>query len=465
MPKDNDNIDVPWTGLAPWDSTDSNTRLPTPEEIAAGFPCGPADQALFNFTVTYAWGQIYNAMLEAGVTPDLTDLTQLSDIMLIAQNNLSDINDAPTARSNLGLGNVDDTSDLDKPVSNDTQDALNLKANIDSPVLTGTPEAPTATVGTNTTQIATTAFVRQTLDASPLSGFRNKIINGDFEISQRGTSFSSPGYSLDRWMFLASGAGTGRVGTVNQYIDETVAAQIGSTAPQHLNWTETTAGSGYTFKAIEQRIENVRTLGGKKVTVTFWAVMPTGGPHNLSLTLRQVFGTSGSPSAPVDTTQTVIIPGDSTWRKYSVAIQLPSISGKTLTPGNYLSLLLHMPFDKAFAFSLKRVSLVEGDATGEGDPFASRHVQQELALCQRYYEKSLITAYLTTPTTVVRCGVQFKVEKRFTPAVQLINPSPDTITPASLIVPTIATDGFRVNSSTAAADSGVWFGWSADAEL
>ena len=37
--------------------------------------------------------------------------------------------------------------------------ALDLKANILSPTLTGTPAAPTAAVGTNTTQIATTAFV------------------------------------------------------------------------------------------------------------------------------------------------------------------------------------------------------------------------------------------------------------------------------------------------------------------
>ena len=37
---------------------------------------------------------------------------------------------------------------------------LDLKANLDSPSLTGTPTAPTATVGTNTTQIATTAFVQ-----------------------------------------------------------------------------------------------------------------------------------------------------------------------------------------------------------------------------------------------------------------------------------------------------------------
>jgi hypothetical protein len=37
----------------------------------------------------------------------------------------------------VGLGNVDDTSDLNKPVSTATQTALNLKANIASPAFTG----------------------------------------------------------------------------------------------------------------------------------------------------------------------------------------------------------------------------------------------------------------------------------------------------------------------------------------
>jgi hypothetical protein len=59
----------------------------------------------------------------------------------------------------VGLANVDNTSDLNKPVSTATQEALNLKANLLSPSLTGVPTAPTPTVGTNTTQIATTAFV------------------------------------------------------------------------------------------------------------------------------------------------------------------------------------------------------------------------------------------------------------------------------------------------------------------
>ena len=39
------------------------------------------------------------------------------------------------------------------------QTAVNSKANSSSPTFTGTPAAPTAAIGTNTTQIATTAFV------------------------------------------------------------------------------------------------------------------------------------------------------------------------------------------------------------------------------------------------------------------------------------------------------------------
>ena len=45
----------------------------------------------------------------------------------------------------------------------DLQTALNLKANIASPTFTGTPTAPTAAVGTNTTQLATTEFVQSAI--------------------------------------------------------------------------------------------------------------------------------------------------------------------------------------------------------------------------------------------------------------------------------------------------------------
>jgi hypothetical protein len=70
----------------------------------------------------------------------------------------------------VGLANVDNTTDANKPVSTATQTALNLKADLASPTLTGTPLAPTATTGTNTTQIATTAFVKTAIDTSVQPG-------------------------------------------------------------------------------------------------------------------------------------------------------------------------------------------------------------------------------------------------------------------------------------------------------
>ena len=74
-------------------------------------------------------------------------------------------------KADVGLGNVDNTSDINKPISTAQQSALNLKANLASPALTGTPSAPTATVGTSTSQIATTAFVNAEIanDAAPKS--------------------------------------------------------------------------------------------------------------------------------------------------------------------------------------------------------------------------------------------------------------------------------------------------------
>ena len=63
------------------------------------------------------------------------------------------------AKSDVGLTNADNTSDANKPVSTATQTALNLKANLASPTFTGTPAVPTATPGTNSTQVASTAFV------------------------------------------------------------------------------------------------------------------------------------------------------------------------------------------------------------------------------------------------------------------------------------------------------------------
>lgn len=72
-------------------------------------------------------------------------------------------------KSDVGLNNVDNTSDANKPISTATATALAEKAPLASPTFTGTPKATTAAADTNTTQIATTAFViGQASSSAPL---------------------------------------------------------------------------------------------------------------------------------------------------------------------------------------------------------------------------------------------------------------------------------------------------------
>jgi hypothetical protein len=85
--------------------------------------------------------------------------------------------------------------------------ADNLKAPLASPALTGTPTAPTAAVGTATTQLATTAFVTGAAGGGgPSAGNRNRLINSSFRVNQRGSPSpvnNGAGYSfvssLDMW--------------------------------------------------------------------------------------------------------------------------------------------------------------------------------------------------------------------------------------------------------------------------
>lgn len=66
---------------------------------------------------------------------------------------------APTATAGTNSTQIATTAYVDT--------GLALKANLASPTFTGTPAAPTATGGTNTTQIATTAFVTSAIAAAP----------------------------------------------------------------------------------------------------------------------------------------------------------------------------------------------------------------------------------------------------------------------------------------------------------
>ena len=71
---------------------------------------------------------------------------------------------AGTYGASLGFDTTPTASSQNLVRSGAIKTALDAKANVKSPTFTGTPAAPTATKGTNTTQLATTAFVQGAIE-------------------------------------------------------------------------------------------------------------------------------------------------------------------------------------------------------------------------------------------------------------------------------------------------------------
>lgn len=93
----------------------------------------------------------------APTAPAGTNTTQLATTAFVAAADAAVVGGAPSGLNTLGKISAALGGDASFATTNAA--ALALKAPLASPVLTGTPAAPTAPAGTNTTQLATTAFV------------------------------------------------------------------------------------------------------------------------------------------------------------------------------------------------------------------------------------------------------------------------------------------------------------------
>lgn len=114
----------------------------------------------------------------------------------------------PTTLAGYGITDAATATALNEEIARATaaEDALSSsKANIASPTFTGTPKAPTASAGTNTTQIATTAFV-QTALSNGIAASDAMIIKGT--IGTSGTVTALPTTYKTGWTYRVVTAGT-----------------------------------------------------------------------------------------------------------------------------------------------------------------------------------------------------------------------------------------------------------------
>jgi len=191
-------------------------------------------------------------------------------------------------KSHVGLGNVDNTADSAKPVSTAAQTALDLKAPLASPALTGVPTAPTAAAATNTTQVATTAYVRGEVAALVNSagatldtlGEIATALGNDANLSTTLTT------SIGLKAPIASPTFTGTVTVAAAGIAFTDGTQTREGVPSRTTISQKTAS--YTLSALTERDSMIEMNSASATTLTVPTNATVAYPVGTSIDLLRV---------------------------------------------------------------------------------------------------------------------------------------------------------------------------------
>jgi hypothetical protein len=217
---------------------------------------------------------------------------------------------------------------------------------------------------------------------NPSSG--NAIINGAFDIWQRGTAVSTgvdntQFYTADR--FFVQRDGTGSTATVTRQTFTPGAAPVAGYEGQFFfRFDQTVAGSGGATSQVRQFIEDVRSFAGQTITVSFFAKADSARTLR-GTAIVQAFGSGGSTAVSQVGSDIAIT---TSWARYSQTFTLDSVSGKTIGAGSALGITIRLPLNVVQTIDIWGVQ-VEAGSTATPFRRNANSLQGELAACQRYY--------------------------------------------------------------------------------
>ncbi|NBV06797.1 MAG: hypothetical protein EBS06_06135 [Proteobacteria bacterium] len=364
--------------------------------------------------------------LNSGISALNSSLTQ----KLAKAQNLSDVADAAKARINLGL----------QIGVNVQAFAANLAALAG---LTGAAKKLPYFTGAGQMGIA------------DLFSNKNTIINGDFNIWQRGTSFASVSdgtYTADRWRYTK--VNTTAIHTISRSTDVPTFAQAGRAFNYSISIDCTTADASVAandYAAITQLIEgyNFLPLAQKTFTLSFWVKATKAGIYCL-----------GFMNSAVDRSYVgeYTINAANTWEKKEITISASPSAGTwnyTNGVGLYVNFTLMSGSTRQGTANIWQTGEYEAtsnqvnacDSTSNNlklcgvglevgsvaTDFENRSYTQELIMCQRHYEKSYehdvfagsnsaagLVSGRAIATTIDQM-VPFKVSKRVAPSLAIYN--------------------------------------------
>jgi hypothetical protein len=274
-----------------------------------------------------------------------------------------------------------------------------------------------------------------TQNTRPAVGFRNRIINGDMRIWQRGTTISNPNstnfYTADRW-------GCNRASDVSGAVISRIPAAL--TGFQYALASQRVAGNTgtesvslwYSFES-----SDVYDLAGSPITLSYWAKTGTTFSGGTGMFVAIYYGT-GTDQRIYNMTGITLVNSTSqtiasTWSRYTLTGTVPANATQI---GFQLT---WAPTGTAGADDSIKLTGVQLEAGSNASDFERRPIGTELALCQRYYQKTYELG--TAPATVTTVGAinyvatgtyqdlndRLMVEMRGVPStVQIFNPHTGT---------------------------------------
>ena len=280
-----------------------------------------------------------------------------------------------------------------------------------------------------------------------MAGGKNCLINGGFDIWQRGTTFNSiANYTADRWVVFPA------AGTLNATQSTDV-----PTSP-YFNYSLQVAGVSSTGDIIRQRIEAAQStpLAGQTVTLSVYA-KSSAGTAALKWNTQVPSATNDFNTVVQDQSGTFSATPAGTWTRYTASFTM------SVNAVRGYELRIYRDSDASSNTTLYAGIQLEIGSVATQFTRAGGTIQGELAVCQRYYQRNTPNyAYAahaiggTTSTTVANALVFLPVPLRVNAtSVEysnlLIN---DTTNNGAITSLTIQNTGYQVIQISATASGG-----------
>ena len=246
------------------------------------------------------------------------------------------------------------------------------------------------------------------LDGAQYAGGKNRVLNSNMSIWQRGTSFANPSnaYTADRWLGSAAVSGT----ITRQTTSDTTNLPF---IQYCLRYQRTAAATSTSALNINQSFETVNSipLAGKTVTLSFYAragANYSSASSVLNVQLLTGTGTDQNGYTTIYTGNAAAINQNATltttWQRFTYTATLPSTATELcLTIG-------YTPVGTAGAADYYEITGVQLEAANTASPYAPNGAtfQAELAACQRY-----LPAITTSSASEIGSGYNLSTTQPF----------------------------------------------------